>query len=121
MAEHDFDAPENGFDDEELDWSNAQDIGAGEEKNEPPKLKPLHTPVSAVERVKTPLVIEKDMQTLERAIASANKLTKNLESLDFEMSKFIKFEQKVSSFSIKNALITGVIAFIIGIFSGNLT
>lgn len=57
---------------------------------------------------------EQDIKILERAVKSAHKLHRNLEALDFELAKFNKFEQKVSSFKIKSILVMTIAGLIVG-------
>ncbi len=59
---------------------------------------------------------ENDLKILERAVSSAHKLHQNLEILDFELAKFNKFEQKISSFKITSMLVMGAT----GLFTGAL-
>jgi len=64
---------------------------------------------------------EQDIKILNRAIKSAYKLHKNLEILDFQLEKFNKFEQKISSFKITSMLVMGVTGLIIGALIGFLS
>jgi len=61
---------------------------------------------------------EKDIKILERAIKSAHKLHKDIEILDFELAKFNKFEQQVSSFKLKNMLAMAITGFLVGAILG---
>ena len=61
---------------------------------------------------------EQDIKILERAIRSSLKLHRNLEALDFELAKFNKFEQKISSFKIKSMLVMSSTGLIIGALIG---
>jgi hypothetical protein len=54
------------------------------------------------------------MKILKRAIKSAHELHKNIETLDFQLEKFNKFEQKVSSFKIKSMLVMTIAGLIAG-------
>ena len=64
---------------------------------------------------------EQDIKILNRAIKSAYKLHRNLEILDFQLEKFNKFEQKISSFKITSMLVMGVTGLIIGALIGFLS
>jgi len=57
---------------------------------------------------------EKDIKILERAIRSAYILHKNIETLDFQLEKFNKFEQKISSFRLFLPVAMGAIGLVIG-------
>jgi len=57
---------------------------------------------------------EQDIKILKRAIKSAYQLHKNIETLDFQLEKFNKFEQKVSSFKIKSMLAMAITGLIVG-------
>ncbi|MCF6245072.1 MAG: hypothetical protein L3J43_08540 [Sulfurovum sp.] len=61
---------------------------------------------------------EQDIKILERAVRSAHELHINLEALDFELAKFNKFEQKISSFKIKSMLVMATTGLIIGALIG---
>ena len=61
---------------------------------------------------------EKDIKILERAIRSTHKLYKNLESLDFQLEKFNKFEQRVSSFKVKSMIAMASTGLVIGALIG---
>ena len=61
---------------------------------------------------------ERDIKILNRAIKSAHNLHKNIEALDFELAKFNKFEQKISSFKLKSMLAMAITGFILGAILG---
>lgn len=61
---------------------------------------------------------EKDIKILNRAIKSAYNLHKNIEALDFELAKFNKFEQKISSFKLKNMIAMASTGLILGALIG---
>ncbi len=61
---------------------------------------------------------EKDIKILERAIRSAHQLHKTLEILDFQLEKFNKFEQRVSSFKLKSMLAMASTGLVIGAVIG---
>ena len=61
---------------------------------------------------------EKDIKILERTIRSTHKLYKNLESLDFQLEKFNKFEQRVSSFKVKSMIAMASTGLVIGALIG---
>lgn len=61
---------------------------------------------------------EKDIQILERAIKSSLKLHRNLETLDFQLEKFNKFEQKILSFKLISMLTMASTGLIIGALIG---
>ena len=59
-----------------------------------------------------------DIKILERAIKSSLELHRNLEALDFQLEKFNKFEQKISSFKFKSLIVMASTGLIIGAFIG---
>lgn len=61
---------------------------------------------------------EQDIKILKRAIKSAHLLHKNIEAIDFELSKFNKFEQKVSSFRLALPIAMGSTGLIVGAVIG---
>jgi len=61
---------------------------------------------------------EKDIKILEKATRSAHKLHKILETLDFQLEKFNKFEQRVSSFKVKSMMAMASTGLVIGAFIG---
>lgn len=61
---------------------------------------------------------EQDIKILNRAIKSAYKLHRNLEILDFQLEKFNKFEQKISSFKLKNMIAMASTGLILGALIG---
>ncbi len=61
---------------------------------------------------------EKDIRILEKAVKSAYKLHKNIETLDFQLEKFNKFEQKISSFKLKSMITMGVTGLAVGAIIG---
>ena len=61
---------------------------------------------------------EKDIKILNRAIKSAHNLHKNIEALDFELAKFNKFEQRVSSFKVKSMIAMASTGLVIGAVIG---
>jgi len=64
---------------------------------------------------------EQDIKILNRAIKSAYKLHRNLEILDFQLERFNKFEQKISSFKITSMIVMGATGLIIGAVIGFLS
>ncbi|MCK9455206.1 MAG: hypothetical protein WCY51_07360 [Sulfurimonas sp.] len=63
---------------------------------------------------------EKQEKIITNATKSAQKLSKELETLDYQIEKFSKFEQKVSSFKIKNTIAIGAVALFLGGYIGSL-
>jgi len=61
---------------------------------------------------------EKDIKILEKAVRSAHMLHKNIEILDFQLEKFNKFEQKVSSFKLLLPATMGTTGLVIGALIG---
>ncbi len=61
---------------------------------------------------------EKDIKILERAIRSTHQLHKNIEILDFNLERFNKFEQKVSSFKITSIVVMGATGLTVGAVIG---
>ena len=61
---------------------------------------------------------EKDIKILERSIRSSLELHRNLEALDFQLEKFNKFEQKISSFKTKSMLVMATTGLIVGALIG---
>ncbi|MDX9744896.1 MAG: hypothetical protein RBT59_13840 [Arcobacteraceae bacterium] len=130
-TKYDFDDIDNNIDDDEEDgFKGAPNIGTQISEPEPkpkpipppPKPKPRPTPVAAPERVERPeppQLSKEDTKSIEKAAAAAAKLSKNLEAIDFNLEKFLKFEKKVSSFKLKNTLITTVVSLLIGGYIGS--
>lgn len=63
---------------------------------------------------------EKQEKIITNAAKQAQKLSKELETLDFQIEKFTKFEKKVSSFKIKNTIAVGAVALFLGGYIGSL-
>jgi hypothetical protein len=61
---------------------------------------------------------ERDIKILNRAIKSAHNLHKNIEVLDFQLEKFNKFEQNISSFKLKSMLTMAITGFLAGAILG---
>lgn len=64
---------------------------------------------------------EKNIKILERAIRSARMLHKNIETLDFQLEKFNKFEQKISSFKLTSMITMAATGLVIGAIIGFFT
>jgi len=82
-------------------------------RDEPPKpaQKYIEPPPAAV----TP----KQEKIIENVAKQAQKLSKELETLDFQLEKFLKFEQKVSNFKIKNGIAIASVALLLGGYIGS--
>lgn len=61
---------------------------------------------------------EKEIKILEKAIRSAHQLHRTLEILDFQLEKFNKFEQKISSFKHKSMIVMASTGLITGALIG---
>lgn len=66
-----------------------------------------------------PAVTPKQEKIIENATKQAQKLSKELETLDFNLEKFIKFEQRFSTFKVKNTIAIGSIALLLGGYIGS--
>ncbi|AFL69605.1 hypothetical protein [Sulfurospirillum barnesii] len=60
-----------------------------------------------------------DLKTIEASNKAAQKMLKHLELVDYHMASFLKFEQKVSSFKIKNTIFLGIAALLVGGYIGS--
>lgn len=115
----------------ENDWDDIADFDEIEDLPTPtkPEAKVTHTPRPAPATPRPPeppptaaksALGDKDTKTLENVVKAAQKLSKELETLDFQLEKFTKFEQKVSSFKVKNTIAVGAVALLIGGYIGSL-
>ncbi|MDY0122845.1 hypothetical protein [Sulfurimonas sp.] len=116
MKEVDWDAPDDVIDFEDLeevatlpDDQNFVKSAAKKVHTEPPP------PKKTVE-----LMNEKQEKIIMSAAKQAQKLSKELETLDFQIEKFNKFERKVSSFKVKNTIAIGAVALFLGGYIGSL-
>lgn len=122
----------------EVDWDNLDDGGIVDfdQIDEPPtpkkelNKKPASTPKPREEPPKSaqkvhveppPGVTPKQEKIISNATKQAQKLSKELETLDYQLDKFIKFENKISSFKIKNTIAIGSVALILGGYIGSLS
>jgi len=64
---------------------------------------------------------EKDIKILEKAARSAHILYNNIEILDFQLEKFNKFEQKISSFRLFLPVTMGATGLVLGTIIGFFT
>lgn len=122
MTEHDWDAPDDDVVDfEEMDEESKKIPQTPASKPKPtPKYEPtprvVTTPEPPPQRTAD---TDKQEKVINAAIKSAQKLSKELETLDYQIEKFNKFEQKVSSFKIKNGVAMAAVGLILGAFIGS--
>lgn len=125
MSEIDWDAPDP--DEGVINFEDLEEGAAGTplKKEFKPTPKPSavreEPPKAAQRYIEPPLVMTtaKQEKMIESAAKSAQKLSKELESLDYNLDKFIKFEKKISSFKIKNTIAIGVTALLLGGYIGS--
>ncbi len=121
MKETDWDAPDDGV----VDF---EDISFDKEPEEVVVVKKTTLPPSPPKKEYSPPpppkkeeagMSEKQEKSINNAAKAAQKLSKELETLDFQIEKFIKFEQKVSSFKIKNTIAIAIVAMFLGGYVGS--
>lgn len=139
MKETDWDMPDE---DAIIDFEDMTDLGliASEKKPEEPKHKPQrdeppkttqkihveplpkkeYSPPPPPPRKEEPVMSEKQEKIITNATKQAQKLSKELETLDFQVEKFTKFENRVSSFKIKNTIAIGAVSLFLGGYIGSL-
>lgn len=115
----------------DTDWDDMDDgVIDFEELVEPPtpkkevkpKVEPKPTQTQKVHIEPPPAAVTpKQEKMISDAAKAAQKLSKELETLDFNLEKFIKFEQRFSSFKIKNTIAIGSIALLLGGYIGSLS
>jgi hypothetical protein len=112
--ETDWDAPD---DDGVIDFDEIEDLSIIKPKKEVKAV--VQTPPR---RAEPPPVstTPKQEKVIENAAKAAQKLSQELETLDYHLDKFIKFEKKVSSFKIKNTLAIGATALFLGGYIGSI-
>lgn len=98
----------------ETDWDDMDD-GVIDFEGPPTSKKEVKPKVEPPPVAVTP----KQEKIIENATKQAQKLSKELETLDFQLEKFIKFEQRFSSFKVKNTIAIGSIALLLGGYIGS--
>lgn len=118
---------------EETDWDAPDEEGVIDfedmaPEKEPPKPKPQREePPKATQKIHVEPppkkeeagMSEKQEKSINNAAKAAQKLSKELETLDFQVEKFTKFEKTVSSFKIKNTIAVAIVAMIVGGYVGS--
>lgn len=111
MKEADWDAPDEGvidFEDMIPEKELQKKVVSVKKPTLPPK-----------KEESEPGMTPKQEKMISDAAKAAKQLSQALQALDFQLEKFNKFEQKVSSFKIKNTIAIGSVALLLGGYIGS--
>lgn len=115
----DWDAVDYDGDDGVIDFEELEEPPTPK-KEVKPKVEPKPTQTQKVHIEPPPVAVTpKQEKMISDAAKAAKKLSKELETLDFQVEKFVKFEQRFSSFKIKNTIAIGSIALLLGGYIGS--
>ena len=105
----------------ETDWDDGDDGVIDFDQQPKPATVRDEPPKPAQKYIEPPpaAAAPKQEKMISDAAKAAKQLSQELETLDFQLEKFNKFEQKVSSFKIKNTIAIGSIALLLGGYIGS--
>lgn len=127
MKEEEFEECEEPYDQDE--YEDEENEGAFEQSKSFQSVSQRNTNTPEPQGAKIPIARQElpppiqpksiDLKTIEASTKAAQKMLKHLEAVDYHMASFLKFEQKVSSFKIKNSIFLGIAALLVGGYIGS--